>query len=145
MLQRQDSRERNRNDDDESCQGTCQTNVEQSPARRHWRLHPDECAKGARQQSGRLRNEEGECGIDAIVATKKVMAEFMRGQDGQQRSRELQSRRQHHRMSERLPNELADAPKVVPGDQHDRAVKTAALGGCSGGCVCLRAGAPDNS
>src|SRR5205085_9733687 len=80
----QHSHDRNRDDDDETCERAGDADVEEGAARRDGRLDLDERTERAGAYARRPRQKEGQRGRNTVAAASDVMTALVREQDGEQ-------------------------------------------------------------
>src|SRR5207244_13200718 len=91
----------------------CESNVEQSPTRRQRRFHFDERPERSWNQKRWLKDKERQERLDAIKATKKIMARLVCRQNREQRTRKDQALSEEIRMRKRIRQQLPHRGDVI--------------------------------
>src|SRR4029077_18300245 len=86
--------------DEKSDHRSGEAHIEQGAARGDWRADADERAERAEQSWG--GDEVGITDVDVVEPASKIMTEFMREQDAEQRKRKRDAQQQQARMRERV-------------------------------------------
>src|SRR5581483_9971406 len=102
------------------------------------RFHANEGAEGPGNQQRRLWNEKRQRRIDAVVATEKIVAELMRRQDREQRSRKKQSLRKKVRVQKCVLVNSKDRGQIQPLQHEKLSGNTANPGGRGGTQIHIR-------